>query len=123
MVNGALIQVIMASRVLYGLAAQGHLPAWLAKVHRRAGTPHYATLAAGVLVLVLALWFPLATLAEGTSVVTLLVFMMVNLALWRVKGRSETQAVAFSVPRWVPMVGACSTSALLFVRLSQALFG
>lgn len=120
-VNGALIQVIMASRVLYGLAAQGHLPAWLAKVHHGAGTPHYATLAAGALVLVLALWFPLATLAEGTSVVTLLVFVMVNLALWRVKGRAETQAAAFTVPRWVPIVGACSTGMLLCVRLSAAL--
>jgi len=122
-VNGALIQVIMASRVLYGLAAQGHLPAWLAKVHHRAGTPHYATMAAGALVLVLALWFPLATLAEGTSVVTLLVFVMVNLALWRVKGRAETQAAAFTVPRWVPIVGACSTGMLLCVRLGGALVG
>jgi APA family basic amino acid/polyamine antiporter len=121
-VNGALIQVIMASRVLYGLASQGHLPAWLAKVHRSAGTPHYATLAAGVLVLALALWFPLASLAEATSVVTLLVFTMVNLALWRVKSRAETQGAVFSVPRWVPVVGACSTSVLLFVRLSEALF-
>jgi len=122
-VNGALIQVIMASRVLYGLAAQGHLPAWLAKVHRKTGTPHYATMAAGALVLVLALWFPLATLAEGTSVLTLLVFVMVNLALWRVKGRAEIQAAAFTVPRWVPIVGACSTGMLLFIRLSAALVG
>ena len=115
----------MASRVLYGLASQAHIPAWLATVHHRAGTPHYATLLAGAFVLALALWFPLASLAslaEGTSVVTLVVFTMVNPALWRVKSRAETQRASFSVPRWVPIVGACSTSLLLLVRMSEAVF-
>jgi amino acid transporter len=120
-VNGALIQVIMASRVLYGLAALGHLPGWLAQIQRRSGTPHYATLAAGILTLVLALWFPLGPLAEGTSMVTLAVFTVVNLALWRIKGRAETLAPAFSVPRWVPVIGACTTSGLLCMRLMEFL--
>jgi APA family basic amino acid/polyamine antiporter len=112
----------MASRVLYGLASKGHIPAWLATVHHRAGTPHYATLLAGTFVLALALWFPLDSLAERTSAVTLVVFTMVNLALWRVKSRAETQRASFSVPRWVPIVGACSTSLLLLVRMSEAVF-
>jgi amino acid transporter len=118
-VNGALIQVIMASRVLYGLAAHEHLPAWLAEIQHRTGTPHYATLAAGVVVLVLALWFPLGPLAEGTSVVTLVVFTAVNVALWRIKGRAETRVPVFTVPRWVPVIGACTTSGLLLVRLAE----
>jgi len=120
-VNGALIQVIMASRVLYGLATHEHLPTWLAQVQHRTGTPHYATVAAGTLMLVLALWFPLGPLAEGTSVVTLIVFVTVNLALWRVKGRAETRAAAFTVPRWVPVIGACTTGGLLLVRLTEAM--
>ena len=73
-VNGALIQTIMASRILYGLASRGHLPVLLARIHGRTGTPHVATLGAGAVVLVLALWFPLAPLAEGTAFVTLVVF-------------------------------------------------
>jgi amino acid transporter len=121
-VNGALIQIIMASRVLYGLAARGHLPAPLARVHSRTATPHYATFAAGALVLVLALGFPLAGLAEGTSVATLLVFASVNLALWRIKGRAPLEEPVFSIPRWVPAVGACSTGGLLLLRLSDAVF-
>jgi amino acid transporter len=120
-VNGALIQTIMASRILYGLAARGHLPASLARVHARTGTPHYATIVAGALVLVLALWFPLARLAEATAIATLLVFTSVNLALWRIKGRSETRAAVFTIPRWVPAVGACTTIGLLSVRLIEAL--
>ncbi len=119
-VNGALIQMIMASRVVYGLAARGHLPECLSRVSETRGTPVTATLAVGLLVLVLGLGFPLAPLAEGTSVVTLLVFVMVNLALWRVKGRPEEDPPAFSVPRWVPILGACSAAALLVARLVEA---
>jgi amino acid transporter len=121
-VNGALIQIIMASRVFYGLAASGHLPAGLARVHSRTGTPHYATFAAGALVLVLALGFPLARLAEGTSIVTLLVFASVNLALWRIKGRAALVEPVFLIPRWVPVVGACTSGGLLLLRLSEAVF-
>jgi len=121
-VNGALIQIIMASRVLYGLAARGHLPAPLARVHSRTATPLCATFAAGALVLVLALGFPLARLAEATSVVTLLVFASVNLALWRIKGRAPLAEPVFAIPRWVPVVGACTTGGLLVLRLSEAVF-
>jgi len=120
-VNGALIQTIMASRILYGLASRGHLPAGLARIHGKTETPHYATGLAGILVLLLALWFPLASLAEGTAAATLLVFASVNLALWRIKGRSDTRDVAFSVPRWVPAVGGCTAAGLLFLSLLEAL--
>jgi APA family basic amino acid/polyamine antiporter len=122
-VNGALIQTIMSSRILYGLASRGQLPVGLAKVHARNGTPHHATLVAGAAVLVLALWFPLAPLAEGTAFVTLIVFAIVNLALWRIKGRSDTRDPTFLIPRWVPAAGACTSCGLLFLRIAEALLG
>ena len=121
-VNGALIQIIMASRIVYGLASRDHLPAALARVHATTRTPHVATLLVGAFVLVLALGFPLAPLAEGTSVVTLLVFTSVNLALWRIKGRPDGPAPVFSIPRWVPVVGAFTSAGLLLVRLGESVF-
>jgi hypothetical protein len=74
------------------------------------------------MVLVLALGFPLARLAEGTSIVTLLIFAVVNLALWRVKARAQAAKPVFVIPRWVPMVGACTSSGLLMLRFSEAVF-
>ena len=66
--NGIIVQIIMASRVLYGLAHQGELPAALAQVNRRTPTPLLATAAATyALVLVLALALPLHNLAEVTE--------------------------------------------------------
>ena len=118
-INGVLVQMIMSSRVLYGLAAQGSLPAWLgsnqlSRVAARTRTPLVATAAIVVAVLVLALVFPIAGLAETTAVIVLVVFVLVNLALVRLKIRpGGPQAVAFRVPVWVPAVGALSSTALL----------
>ncbi len=120
-VNGALIQTIMASRILFGLASRGHLTPVLARVHPKRRTPHVATLVAGTAVLILALWFPLARLAEATAFVTLIVFASVNVALLRIKRDPERPEPAFSVPIAVPFVGACTTLGLLLLRLATVL--
>lgn len=82
MVNGILVQIVMASRVLYGMANEGQLPATLAAVDGHRHTPARATLLVGAAIIVL-LMFPLVTLARVTSIVTLSVFTLVNLALVR----------------------------------------
>jgi APA family basic amino acid/polyamine antiporter len=81
--NGALIQVIMASRVLYGLSSRGQLPNLLGWVHPVIKTPIPATLLASTAVLLLALVGDLASLAELTAVTMLVVFALVNWALCR----------------------------------------
>ena len=104
-VNGALIQIIMASRVLYGLASQGLLPAPLARIHRRTRTPLLATALVTAFVLGLAIPFKMAALAEATSVVTLVIFTLVNLALWRVKRRDPRPMGVPLYPLWIPVTG------------------
>ena len=114
-VNGVLIQMIMASRVLYGLAANGNLPGGLAYINPLTRTPLVATALVVGLIFVLALAFPISELAELTSRVVLVVFILVNLALLRLKWRGEKPADGvFQVPVWVPVMG-CLTSALLFL--------
>ncbi|MEN8178971.1 MAG: amino acid permease, partial [Pseudomonadota bacterium] len=116
-INGALIQLIMASRVLYGLANQASLPAALAYVHPRTRTPLLATALVTALIIPLALWFPLAKLAESTSIITLIIFTLVNLALWRLKGQAPAPAGVWSVPRWIPTCGFFSSLGLLLFGL------
>ena len=103
-INGALIQIIMASRVIYGLASRGQLPAVLGRVSARWQTPALATLIVSAGVLTLALTGQLAGLAEATSLLMLLVFCLINLALWRVQGRAPAPEGAFKVPRFVPPI-------------------
>jgi amino acid transporter len=112
-INGALIQIIMASRLIYGMSRQQWLPAWLGQVNKRTQTPIIATLLVGGLVLVLALWVPLVSLAKSTSFILLVVFSLVNLALLRIKQQTPEVEGIKTYPRWIPMLGLISSLALL----------
>ncbi|MCR9212848.1 MAG: amino acid permease [Proteobacteria bacterium] len=118
--NGALIQVIMASRVLYGLSSRGHLPAELSRVNATTRTPVLATAIVAGAALVLALWLPIEELAASTSFIVLIVFFAVNLSLIRIKRRPAGPAGTdkiFTVPLWVPITGAVFSLALALARL------
>lgn len=112
-INGVLIQTIMASRVLYGLADRGHLPQLLAKVAPKTKTPVVATCVVVAVILVLTQSLPIAVLAERTSQVVLFVFVLVNLSLIRLKFKNEPSSNHFQVPLVVPVLGV-ATSAMLF---------
>ena len=88
--NGVIVQIIMASRVLYGLARQGNLPAGLGAVSKVTRTPLVATAVTTALVLILALALPLQHLADLTARLTLVVFALVNLSLVRIKARERS---------------------------------
>jgi amino acid transporter len=119
-VNGALIQIIMASRVSYGMARRHWLPACFGRVHPRTRTPVMATVTVAVLVLLASMWFPIEALAKATSFFLLIVFALVNLSLWRLKRHTATEAYdAFCVPRWVPATGFCAS--MVFVVLQAVL--
>jgi APA family basic amino acid/polyamine antiporter len=112
-VNGALIQIIMGARILYGMAREGWLPRALADVHPRTRTPLATTALMTAAVLVLALWFPLVTLAKATSFILLSVFALVNLALVRIKLRGPAPAGVRTFPLWVPVAGLVLCLAIL----------
>lgn len=103
--NGALVQIMMASRVLYGMGARGLGLRYFAAVNPRTRTPLAATAMVTAVVLILALWLPMVTLAEITSFIILLVFTLVNFSLWRLKKRAPQPAGAPDFPRWLPACG------------------
>ena len=113
--NGALVQIIMGGRVLYGLARKGWIPGFLAQVHPRTQTPIVATGVIVVVVLVLALLFPLRTLAQVTSFAILGVFALVNAALVQMKRRGET-GPSVNLPIAVPAVGVVASLGLIGLR-------
>ena len=78
--NTALLNYIMGSRLAYGMARQGLLPAVLGRLHPRRRTPHWAILALMVIVLTLGLGFDLKPLAKATSVLLMAVFVVFFLA-------------------------------------------
>ena len=114
--NGALVQIIMASRVAYGMSVKNQGPVWFAQVHPKTHTPLLATGAMTVVVVILALFFPMTTLARTTSSIILIVFALINLALWRIKKVTpDWKGEGPRYPSILPLMGftAC-TIILLF---------
>lgn len=119
--NGIIVQMIMASRVLYGLANRGQLPAVFASVSPLTRTPLFSTAVVVGVIFLLAIAFPIELLAESTSRVTLSVFMLINLALLRIKLKEagDPPIGIVIVPRWVPVTGFALSLTFLMSDLFQ----
>jgi amino acid transporter len=116
--NGVIVQILMAGRVVFGMARDGELPRGLASLSARTATPVRATMVCTAVTLVLALIFPIIQLAELTSAITLAVFALVCLALARIRARgTPAPAGTFLVYRWVPITGAIACLCLLVAGL------
>jgi basic amino acid/polyamine antiporter, APA family len=115
-VNGALVQLIMAARVLYGLADRGKAPRIFRRVHSRTGTPVVATAVATGIIWLAALALTLVVLAQLTSVAILVVFALVNLAAIRLKRRGPPPADAPEYPMAVPVAGLVLCVGLIAVQ-------
>ena len=114
--NGILAQIVMASRVLYGLGKRSPSLAVFRHAHPRFGTPSRASVLVGASVVLTALALPVATLAELTTFALLVVFTIVNAALIALKTR--VPEAPFRVPTYVPWFGLLACLALLATSLA-----
>ena len=115
-INGALIQLIMASRLLYGMANRGWLPRWFSEIFPATHTPVNSTLVVALLILFFSLLLPMVTLAEMTSFLILIVFALVNLALIKIKQKRPHPEGVRVFSLWVPKLGFIT--ALVFLILN-----
>ncbi|MEM9566612.1 MAG: amino acid permease, partial [Actinomycetota bacterium] len=122
MVNGALVQLVMVPRVIYGLSNLGLVPAWAGAVSPRTRTPARATLAGAALVAVLAVSVELEWLARLTSATTMIVFATVNAALIVIK-RRDGPTPTFQVPAWVPVIGLATALAMFAAEAIRLVAG
>lgn len=116
--NGLLADLLMTARLLYGMSKRDLAPAWLSLVAPATQTPIFATLAAGAATVVFAIAVPFEHLVAATSATTLLVFIMVNLALWRLHGARGAH-VGLRAPRWMPPLAVGFCVALLLAQVSS----
>jgi amino acid transporter len=115
--NGILITLIMLARILYGMARRGWLPRALAHVNPLTRTPLRTTLLVGAVVLGFTAGIEFIGLVTLTSAVNLVVFTVVNLALWKLQREGGGRRLPIQVPRWCPPVAAASSVGLLIVSL------
>ncbi|GAA6134943.1 amino acid permease [Oceaniserpentilla sp. 4NH20-0058] len=121
-VNGALVQIIMGARVLYGMGKHQMAPLWLAAIHPVRKTPYIATLLIGLIVWLFASQFHLATLASITSFIIIMVFLLVNIALIKLI-YSPASKDKFTAKPWVPITGVLMSLMFLGVQVYQLISG
>ena len=116
--NGALINLIMASRLLYGMAGEGIIPKALGRVHPSRHTPWVAiTVTAGATV-VLLLTGEIGELADTTVLLLLIVFASVNVSVLVLRKDTVAQP-HFRSPTVMPVIGMLVSVALMTTKDAQ----
>jgi basic amino acid/polyamine antiporter, APA family len=104
--NTALINMLMASRLVYGLSRMGVLPPLLGGVHPRRRTPVPAILFTTALAFGLITFVGAVPALGGTTALLLLcVFTVVNIAVLVLR-RDRVDEDHFTTPTFLPVVGA-----------------
>lgn len=116
-INGALVQIIMVSRLFYGMSIQGWIPNILSIVHPKTRTPVNATILAGLLVFILATVFPILTLAQSTSFLIFIVFTLVNISLLITKLRDPHPEGIRTYPIAIPIIAIILNVTLLGLQI------
>lgn len=111
--NGALLTMIMASRLTYGMADSGLLPAVFARVLPQRRTPWVAIVATTLVAMALTLLGDLAMLAETVVLLLLFVFLSANVSVLVLRRRDRVEYEHFRVWTAVPVLGIASCILLL----------
>ena len=121
--NSALINMLMASRLVYGMGKAGVVPRSLSKVHPKRQTPWMAIIFTTVIALGLIVYVVrsnatsagaanITLLGGTTSLLLLAVFTMVNIALLVVRRRYGTHGKHFRAPIALPVIGSVACAFL-----------
>jgi amino acid transporter len=115
--NSALINMLMASRLLYGMSHEQVLPGPLGRVLSKRRTPYIAILFTTLLAFFLIGYADLAALGGTTALLLLCVFAIVNVAVLVLR-RDRVEHNHFHAPTALPVIGA-----VLCVYLASPLSG
>lgn len=110
--NGALLFMVMASRVGYGLAESGLLPRAFGRVLPKRRTPWVSILVVAGATMALTMVGDIGTLASTTVLLLLLVFLSANVSVLVLK-KDRVAHRHFSVPRIVPVLAIIASIVLL----------
>jgi amino acid transporter len=116
--NTALANLIMSSRVLYGMAREGVMPAVFNRVHRGRRTPWVSIVFVALVMLGLVTTGGVSDLANQTVVLLLLVFIVVNVSVLVLR-RDRVDHNHFRTPAAIPVIAIVVIVALLFQQEAE----
>lgn len=109
--NSALINMMMASRLVYGMAREGIIPGALGLVHPLRQTPWVAIVFTSVLAIGLASYGGVENLGGTTALLLLCVFALVNAAVLVLR-RHKVEHEHYRAPTIFPVLGVVSCAYL-----------
>ena len=116
--NGALINMIMASRIVYGMSRERILPGVLGTVGARRQTPWVAIVGTTAVTMVLIATGDLSQLADTTVLLLLVVFVIVNTAVLVLR-RDQVPHDHFRAPTAIPVIGVVVCIALMTTKHAE----
>jgi basic amino acid/polyamine antiporter, APA family len=105
--NTSLINLMMTSRLLYGMSREGVLPPAFGAVHSKWRTPWLAVACTTIVALLLASWSGVRTLGGTTALLLLCVFALVNVAVLVLRRQRVTHG-HYVAPTICPVLGFVS---------------
>ncbi|MDF1499222.1 MAG: amino acid permease [Anaerolineales bacterium] len=106
-----------SSRVSFAMGRDNNLPKMFAEIHPTRHTPHLAVLATGGLMLVFAWTLPIEDVASSASIMFLLLFLLVNLAVLYLRNQRPDLDRGFRVP-WFPAIPILAIFSNLFLAVN-----
>lgn len=117
LINGVLAQIVMGSRVLYGMAQKNMAPSIFKQVHPTFRTPIWSTFLMAVVIIILALSFNLTDLAKASNYILIFVFIICNLSLIVIKKRKPNPPGVKTYPMFVPVLGLLLSMGILIMEI------
>jgi APA family basic amino acid/polyamine antiporter len=90
--------IIGSSRVAFAMAREQQLPSRLGQLHPRFGTPSAAILASSVVMLLTVVLVPIRVIGNLASLFSLIGFIVVNIAVIRLRRQKPDLSRPFSIP-------------------------
>ncbi|AXX27859.1 Amino acid permease-associated region [Actinosynnema pretiosum subsp. pretiosum] len=110
-INSALINMLMASRLVYGMAGERIIPRFFGVVHPTRRTPWVSVLFTTGVAIALVLTTDIAKLGGTTALLLLVVFAIVNVAVLVLR-KDRADHEHFRAPTIVPVLGALTCAYL-----------
>jgi len=116
-INSALINMLMASRLLYGMANERIIPSVLGTVHPTRRTPWVSILFTSAVAIILVSTVDIGVLGSTTALLLLAVFAIVNVAVLVLR-RDRVPHKHFRAPTVIPVLAAILCAYLVLPILS-----
>ncbi len=112
--------VYSSSRVSFAMGRDRDLPKIFGRIHPINKTPHWAIWISGILIILMAVFLPIADVASGASITFLLLFLMVNIAMVRMRKTHPDLERPFRAPfvPWIQYI-AIAVQLILAIELFQ----